>query len=148
MIIIIYSKNFFQDNAVLDADRIYNHDESGFPTNQTNWKFITVKGERAFKLSFGARRENITSNGIALDPLIIFKGKNLMELWFGTNALPNTCYGKSDKGWMDSRGICQMLWKILQGCQGMTVAINLWQVHDSCNYTSNHIGNERKCYSD
>ena len=102
MIIIIYSKKIFQDNPVLDADRIYNHDESGFPTNQTNWKFITVKGERAFKLSFGARRENITSNGIALDPLIIFKGKNLMELWFGTNALPNTYYSKSDKRWMDS----------------------------------------------
>ena len=101
-------KNFFQDNPNLDAGRIYNCDESGFPTNQTNGKCITVKGERAFKLSFGTHQENITvlavvnAAGIALDPLIIFKGKGLMESWFGTNALPNTYYGKSDKGWMES----------------------------------------------
>ena len=85
----------FRDNPDLDADRIYNCDESGFPIDQTNEKCITVKGERAFKLSFGARRENITvlavanAAGIALDPFIIFKGKNLMESWFGTNAMPN-----------------------------------------------------------
>ena len=48
-------ENFFQDNPDLDADRIYSCDESGFPKDQTNGKFITVKGERAFKLSFGAR---------------------------------------------------------------------------------------------
>ena len=54
-------------------------------------------------MSFGARRDNITvlavvnAAGIALDPLIIFKGKNLMESWFGTNAVPNTCYDNSDK---------------------------------------------------
>ena len=43
----------------------------------------------------GARQENTTvlavvnAVGIALDPLIIFKGKNSMESLFGTNALPN-----------------------------------------------------------
>ena len=34
----------FQDNLDFDAERIYNCDESGFPTNQTNGKCITVKG--------------------------------------------------------------------------------------------------------
>ena len=103
----LLEKNF-QDNPDLDAVRIYNCDESGFPTNQTNGKCVTVKGERAFKLSFGARQESITvlavviAAGIALDPLLIFKRKNLMELWFGTNALPNTYYSKSNKRWMDS----------------------------------------------
>jgi len=28
--------------------------------------------------------------GIALDPLIIFKGKNMQANWFGDEALPNT----------------------------------------------------------
>ena len=46
------------------------------------------------------------------------------------------------------RDICQMVWKILQGCQGTTVVINLWRAYDSCNHTTNHVGNERKCYSD
>ena len=89
-------EKMFQDNPDLDADRIYNCDESGFPNDQTNGKSITVKGIRAFKLSFGA-----------LDPLIIFKGKNLMKSWFGTNSLPNTYYSKSDKGWMDSEAFAK-----------------------------------------
>ena len=52
----------------------------------------------------GAGRENITvlavcnAAGIALDPLVIFKGKNMQSTWFGDNALPNTFYGKSDNG--------------------------------------------------
>ena len=89
-------ENMFQDNPDLDADRIYNCDESGFPNDQTNGKSITVKGIRALKLSFGA-----------LDPLIIFQGKNLMKSWFGTNSLPNTYYSKSDKGWMDSEAFAK-----------------------------------------
>jgi len=36
--------------------------------------------------------------GIALDPLIIFKGKNMQANWFGDEALPNTYYGKSENG--------------------------------------------------
>ena len=47
-------ENFFQDNLDLDAERTYNCDESGFPTNQTNGKCITVKGN-SYKLSFRAR---------------------------------------------------------------------------------------------
>ena len=89
-------ENMFQDNPDLDADRIYNCDESGFPNDQTNGKSITVKGIRAFKLSFGA-----------LDPSIKFKGKNLMKSWFGTNSLPNTYYSKSDKGWMHSEAFAK-----------------------------------------
>ena len=60
------------------------------------------------KLPFGARRENITvlgvcsASGIACDPLVIFKGKNFMTSWFGENALPNTYYGHSENGRMDS----------------------------------------------
>ena len=104
----LLEKNF-QDNPDLDAGRIYYCDESGFPTDQTNRKCITVKGERAFKLSFGARWENITvanAARIALDPLT-FKKKNLMELWFGTYTLPNTYYGQSDKGWMGSEAFAK-----------------------------------------
>ena len=39
----LFKKNF-QDNPDLDADRIYNCDDSGFPTDQKNEKCITVKG--------------------------------------------------------------------------------------------------------
>ena len=30
-----------------------------------------------------------------------------MESWFGTNALPNTYYDKSGKGWMDSEAFAK-----------------------------------------
>ena len=109
-------EKIFQDNPDLDAGRICYCDESGFPTDQTNRKCITVKGEIAFKLSFGARRENITvltaanAARIALNPLI-FKKKNLMESWFGTYALLNTYYGKSDKGWMGSEAFAKWIEK-------------------------------------
>ena len=60
----------------------------------------------AYKLSFGARGENITildvcnAEVIVMGPLSMFKGKNHMESWFGDKALPNTYYGKSDNGWL------------------------------------------------
>ena len=125
--------------------RFYDCDEHGFPTNQTNGKCVTVKGERTFKLSFGASWENITVSavvnaaGIALDPLIL--REKLNGIMVSENALPNTCCGKSAKGWIDSEAFAkQMVWKILQGCQGTTIVFH-WA------YTSNHIGNEKKCYS-
>ena len=46
-------EKIFQDNPDLDADRIYNCDESGFPTDQTNGKCITVKSDRGFKCLLG-----------------------------------------------------------------------------------------------
>ena len=59
-------------------------------------------------MRYGAGRENITvlgvanAAGVALDPLIIFAGKNMQSTWYGNKALPNTFYGKSDNGWMDT----------------------------------------------
>ena len=98
----------FQEYPELDENKIYNCDESEFPTDQTRGSVVSVKGQPALKLSFGARRENIfvlgicSASGIACNPLIIFKGKNFMTSWFGENALPNTYYGHSENGWMDS----------------------------------------------
>ena len=49
-----------------------------------------------------AGRENImvlevsSAAGIALDPLVIFKGKHMQATWYGDKALPNTFYGKSE----------------------------------------------------
>ena len=100
-------RKFFK-NTQKDKNKIYNCDESGFPTDQTRGRVVSVKGQPVLKLSFGASRENITvlgacsDSGIACDPLIIFKGKNFMTSWFGENALPITYYGHSENSWMDS----------------------------------------------
>ena len=39
-----------------------------------------------------------SASGVALDPLIVYKGKRIQENWYGTEALPNTFYGKSENG--------------------------------------------------
>ena len=106
-------EKIFEEHPELDETKIYNCDESGFPTDQTRGNVIGPVGQRGLKLSYGARRENITvlgvcsASGKAFDPLIIFKGKNLMSSWFGENALPNTYYGNSNNGWMDSNAFAK-----------------------------------------
>ena len=79
---------------------------SGFPSDPQRCKVVSVKGEVAYKVTCGAGRENTTTlavcsaGGRALDPLIIFAGKNLQSTWRGERALPETFYGISDNGWM------------------------------------------------
>ena len=69
----------FQEHPELDENKIYNCDESGFSTDQTRGRVVSVTEQPALKLSFTAIRENITvlgvcsASGIACDPLMIFK---------------------------------------------------------------------------
>ena len=51
--------------------------------------------------------------GIALDPLIIFKGKHMQTTWHGYEALPNTFYGKSENGEAWKNTFMYVLLKIL-----------------------------------
>ena len=102
-------KKIYEEHLDLDDPKIFNCDEIGFPINQNRGKVISVKGERALKLSIGARRENITVlgvcnvSGVAMDPFIIFKGKYFMLNWCGDKALRKTYYGNSQNGWVDSQ---------------------------------------------
>ena len=90
----------------LQPHQIWNCDESGFPSDPQKCKVVSIKGEAAYKVTCGAGRENTTTlavcnaAGHALDPLIIFLGKNLQSTWRGENALPKTFYGISENGWM------------------------------------------------
>ena len=73
---------------------------------------FSLQGKQALKLRFGAVCENITVLGVCsvagvfLDPLIIFKGKNMQYSWYGDKALPNTYYGKSENG-MNTRNLLE-----------------------------------------
>ena len=90
----------------LSASQIWNCDESGFPTDPQKCKVVSVHGETAYKVTCGAGRENITTlavcnaAGRALDPLIVFNGKNLQSTWRGEKPLRETFYAVSDSGWM------------------------------------------------
>lgn len=101
-------EKILKEHPTIDATRIWNCDESGFLTDPLKEKVVCPKGKRALKQQPGAGRENITvlavcnAAGVALDPLIIFKGKNILLNRFGNEALPNTYYGKSENGWMNT----------------------------------------------
>ena len=91
-----------------EPDTIWNMDETAFCLDPKKCKSVAPKGVKAFKLTQGAGRENITVLGVAnaagrvLDPLIINQGQNFQISWRGDRALPNTFYGVSSKGWMTS----------------------------------------------
>ena len=65
---------------------------------------LLLQGKRALKQRPGTVRENITvfgecsAAGTALDPLVIFQGKNVQSTWFEDEALPKTFYRKSESG--------------------------------------------------
>ena len=67
-----------------------------------------AKGESAYEITCGTGKENITTltlcsaAGDVLEPVVIFPGKNFKSTWKGVKALPETCYGLSDNGWMTS----------------------------------------------
>ena len=90
----------------LTPKQIWNCDESEFPTDPQKWKVVSVKEEVAYKVTPGAHRENITTLpvcnavGRAMDPLIIFKGKNYQSTWAGDKGLPNIFYSLSENGWV------------------------------------------------
>ena len=90
----------------LSPNQVWNCDESGFPTDPSKYKVVAPIGKAAWKTTCGAGRENVTvlatcsASGRALDPLIVFSGKNFQSTWKGTQALPKTMYGVSENGWM------------------------------------------------
>ena len=63
-------------------------------------------GQRCIQVTYGANRENTIvlaiwfANGEALDPLVIFKGKNLHSTWPGNESLRETWFGVSKSEWM------------------------------------------------
>lgn len=89
--------------------KVWNCDETGFPTDPSRARVIAPKGRVANKLTWGAGRENISTlaacnaAGRVLDPLIIFFGVNFQSTWRGKEPLPNTVYGVSKKGWMTTK---------------------------------------------
>ena len=96
----------------LNPGQIWNADESGMSLDAKSCSAVTIKNERALKVTKGTGRDNITilgccsAAGQALDPLIVFKA----ERWTQNYRVPDDLrkdfthltYAKSSNGWMDS----------------------------------------------
>ncbi|CAF3744594.1 unnamed protein product [Rotaria socialis] len=101
---------------------IWNLDETSFPQDPSKTKTIGSKGNKTVRLTCGSGRENVTvlatvnAAGIALDPLIVFQGKNLQNTWIGNpdKTLPNTGYAVSDNGWMTAKVFEQFFSKFIE----------------------------------
>ena len=114
---------------------VWNLDESGFPSDPSRWKTVGPVGKKTVRVSCGANRENTTvlavccADGKALDPLIVFKGKNLMSNWRGNNVLPNTYYGVSDSGWMTTGIFHSWFEKFVEETRGTRPLLLLFDGH-------------------
>ena len=71
------------------------------------WKVVSKKGEIAYKVTYGPRRENIITLAVcnaavkALDTLTVFQGKNWQTSWRPEKTpLKNIFCGLSESGWM------------------------------------------------
>lgn len=84
-------------NGIRPED-IYGMDESGFPPAlQGTCRVVGARGTKTQHKQGGADRENVTAlvticaDGTALEPMISFKGKNLMKRW-GDNNIAKATY--------------------------------------------------------
>ena len=103
-----------------NAAHIWNCDETGFPRDPRSAKIIAPTGKEGMKLTFGERKDNVSvlaapsAAGELLDPLIIFKGKNLQSTWYGNKSPPNTQYAVSENGWMTTEIFTEWFFKFIK----------------------------------
>ncbi|KAJ8915367.1 hypothetical protein NQ315_008254, partial [Exocentrus adspersus] len=87
---------------------IFNLDESSFCRDPTKLKVIGGKGVRATRMISSLGRENTSiliccsANGEKIPPLVIFKGKNILEHWLNLQDCDKKFYAASNRGWMES----------------------------------------------
>ena len=101
-------ENTLKDNCILDkAKHIFNVDESGFPLSPKPLKTIAEKGSKNPSIVGGPTKAQITvlscvnAAGDCIPPFVVFAGKRLNPQ-YAIGEVPNTYYGLSPKGWMDT----------------------------------------------
>ena len=97
-----------KENQLLDKSaQIYNMDESGMPLCHKQPKCIAERGARKVHGRASGDKSQITivacanAAGYTLPPMVIFKGERL-NADYTKNQVPNTLYGMSKQGWIDS----------------------------------------------
>lgn len=96
-----------QDGFLDKPARIFNCDESGMPLSPKPPKVIAKRGVKNVSSLSGDTKAQITilacvnAAGGWIPPMVIFDRKSLPSA-FTVGEVPNTFYGLSSKGWMDS----------------------------------------------
>ena len=97
-----------KENHLLDREsRIYKMDETGMPLSHKQPKCVAERGARKVHGRASGDKSQITivacanAAGSILPPMVIFKGERL-NADYTKNQVPNTLYGMSKQGWIDS----------------------------------------------
>lgn len=108
-------KNYFTllkktlvDNDILNKpSRIFNMDETGMPLDPKQLKRVALKGTKKVQGPASGNKSQITvvasanASGHVLPPMVIFKGERFNHQW-SIGEVPDTLYGMSQSGWIDS----------------------------------------------
>ncbi|KAJ8909702.1 hypothetical protein NQ315_002742 [Exocentrus adspersus] len=95
-------------NLTEKPQQIYNLDETSFSHDPKKTKVVGAVGRRSTRMISSAGRENTSvlictsASGHKLPPLVIFKGKNVIESWLSQNVKDEMAYAASKRGWMES----------------------------------------------
>lgn len=87
---------------------IYNLDETSFCHDPSKSKVVGLRGSKSVRMTSSPGRENtsvlmcVSASGRKLPPLIIFKGKNVMESWIQKEISNQTSFAATKRGWMES----------------------------------------------
>ena len=104
-------KTALEDRVILEADdtssRIFNTDETGMGTNPNQRQLFFKKGAKNVYLQIPNEDKSMyailicsSADGTSLDPLIVYKGKNLYNTWT-ENGPENTFSACTESGWME-----------------------------------------------
>nr|CAD7431260.1 unnamed protein product [Timema monikensis] len=99
----VYDEHEMKDRG----DFIFNCDESGFPSDPSKLRALGEKGKPLSRVSGGSGKENTTvlacvsAAGVALPPLIVFKGAAVQARHISESAYPGTTYSATSNGWME-----------------------------------------------
>lgn len=86
--------------------QIFNLDETSLCNDPSNTKVVSKKNQAVFRHTHGSGRSNtsilfcVAASGAKMPPFILYKAKNLWDVWMPTEAYPNTGYAATPHGWM------------------------------------------------
>lgn len=104
-------KEVLTDLNIDNPRRIWNLDETSVALDPSKTKVVGAIGQPSTRTTAGSGKENITvlatvnAAGEKLNPLIVFKGKNVYEEWMlkeKTNFDFEIAYAASNRGWMEA----------------------------------------------
>lgn len=104
----ILSKTMEELNLCNKPHLIYNLDESSFCHDPSKLKIVGARGVKSTRMISSPGRENTSAliccsaAGEKMPPLVIFKGKNIIENWLNVNEADKTFYAASKRGWMET----------------------------------------------